>query len=423
MKIKRVAAREIYNSEGWPTVQCELFLENGMSVNASVPSGTSVGIHEAVEFRDGGMRLNGKGVLKAVENIELKIAPLILGQSPKALEMDLRMIELDGTPDKSKLGANAILAVSMALYRAEALCEGVELYELFAELLDMDSVTMPFPFLNLINGGVHANNGLRIQEFMVVPTGGQSFRASFERGVEVFHALGELLRKEGKSTAVGIEGGYVGGFANEKEALDLLFAAVKEVNAKQEFECALALDIAASSFYSAETGLYQWGDDQYTSDQMIAYYEGLISQYPICSLEDGLSQDDWEGWKKLTQALGDTVQIVGDDLCVTDVYRIVKAADEQAATSVIIKPNQVGTITEVLQAISFSKHKGLQAIVSHRSLETEDSFIADLAIGTNAGQIKAGSSCRSEHLAKYNRILAIEDELTFALLNDYKEGD
>lgn len=419
MKITRVVAREIYNSEGWPTVQCELFLENGLSVQASVPSGTSVGVHEAMEFRDGGTRLSGRGVLKALESIEQKIAPLLIGSSPKALELDLRMIELDGTPDKSKLGANAMLAVSMALYRAEALVESIPLYEFFAELLALESVSMPYPFLNVINGGVHANNGLRIQEFMIVPVAGSSFRTSFELGTQIFHELGDLLKKEGRSTAVGIEGGYVCGFQNEKEALDLLVAAIQKATTESDAECSIALDIAASHFYSPQKELYQWGDELYTNDQMIAYYESLISQYPICSIEDGLSQDDWEGWKKMTQGLGSLVQIVGDDLSVTDIYRMVKAAEEEALTSVIIKPNQIGTITEVLQALSFCEHRGLQAIVSHRSLETEDSFIADLVVGSNAGQLKAGSCCRSEHLAKYNRILAIEDELTFALLNDH----
>ena len=415
MKIERVVGRELYDSAGWPTVGCEIFLENGASVHASVPIGTSVGAHEAVELYDGGSRLCGKGMRRAVENIDQLIAPILVGQDPSALDMDLKMIELDGTPEKSRLGANTLLAVSMALYRAEALCEGMDLYEFIAVLMDEDTVSIPFPLLNVINGGAHTDNNLRIQEFMLMPIGAPTFRSAFEVSVLVFHELGELLKSLDKSTSLGMEGGYACNFRNEREALDLLLEAIERVNNRQPLSCVIALDIAASQFYNPETGLYQWHDRQLTTDEMIDFYADLVKQYPIYSIEDGLSQDDWFGWVALTQMLKEKVQIVGDDLFATDITRIIRGSEEQAATSVIIKPNQVGTITETLQAIAVAKNFGLHTIVSHRSADTEDTFIADLAVGTSAGQIKAGSCARSERVAKYNRLLTIEDELTFFL--------
>ncbi len=414
MKIERIIGREIYDSQGWPALQCELFLDDGRSVVASVPSGNSVGVYEAVELRDGGERLGGRGLLKAIEHIEHSLAPLLVGKEPQALEMDLKMVEFDGTPDKSRLGANTLLAVSIALYKAQALIEECELYELFAGFFDAETVSMPFPLLNVINGGAHADNNLRIQEFMLMPVGAQTFRSSFEVGVLVFHELGDLLKKRGKSTAVGLEGGYACNFTSEREALDILLEAIEHINKRHTLSCVIALDVAASQFYDVHTGLYTWHDQQFTSDDMINYYTGLVAQYPIYSIEDGLAQEDWKSWIKLTKALEQKAQIVGDDLFVTDVYRIALGAEDHAATSVIIKPNQVGTVAETLQAIALCKSQGLHTIVSHRSAETEDTFIADLAVGTSAGQIKAGSCCRSERVAKYNRLLMIEDQLTFS---------
>ncbi len=414
MKIERIIAREIYDSEGWPTVQCEITLDEGGSVIASVPSGTSIGAYEALEMHDGGARFYGKGVQKAIENIELLIAPHFIGQEPNAIEMDIQMIEFDGTDDKSRLGANAILAVSMALYRAEAYVEGMELYELIAAICSSETVSMPFPLLNVINGGAHVHNNLRFQEFLLMPVGAQTFRSAFEVGALTFHELGELLKKLGRSVAVGPEGGYACSFKNEREALDLMLEAIERVNGRHALSCVIALDVAASEFYDESTGLYHWHDKKLTSDELIAYYEELALLYPIYSIEDGLSQDDWQGWQKLTKTFENKLQIVGDDLLATNMQRILLASEEKAVTSVIIKPNQVGTVTEAIQAIMIAQERGLNTIVSHRSRETEDTFIADLAVGTSAGQIKAGSCARSERVAKYNRLLSIEDALTFS---------
>jgi enolase len=417
MKIKHILGREIFDSRGWPTVQCEIILENDQSVLASVPAGISTGDYEAVELRDGGKRLFGQGVLKAISNIDQIIAPVLVNHEPNAIEMDLKIIELDGTADKSRLGANAMLAVSTALYKAEALVEGLEPYELIAALMDEDTVSIPYPLINIINGGLHANNNLQIQEFLIVPIGAPTFRSAFEMGVLVYHELKELLKSNGKSVAVGEEGGFACDFKSDYEALDFLLAAIERVSEQHPLSCVIALDMAASYFYDTETHLYKWRDKHLTSDEMIAFYQELIGKYPIYSIEDGLSQDDWQGWAAMTKALENKVQVVGDDLFATNIYRIALGVEEHAATSVIIKPNQIGTITETLQAIHFSKSYGLNTIVSHRSAETEDSFIADLAVGSSAGQIKAGSCARGERLAKYNRLLGIEDTLTLGLLD------
>ncbi len=417
MKIERVMARELYDSQGWPTVHCEIVLSDGSMVSSSVPTGTSRSRYEAVELRDGGKRLDGKGVRKSVEIIEHTIAPRLIGKEPEALELDLMMIALDGTPDKSRLGSNTLLAVSMALYRAQAVAENLELYELFAALFDAETVSMPLPIMNLINGGAHANNNLQIQEFSVVPTGAATFRTAFEAGVMVFHELGNLLKSQGRSTAVGLEGGYACAFASEKEALDMLLEAINRTADQHNVSCVIALDVAASQFCDPQLGMYKWHDAFISSDELIAYYESLMEHYPIYALEDGLSEDDWDGWIKLTKLLGHKAQIVADDLFATNPERIAHGAHEKAATTAIIKPNQVGTVTEAIQSISVCKVNGLNVIVSHRSEETEDTFIADLAVGMSAGQIKAGSCSRSERVAKYNRLLTIEDELTFSLLD------
>ena len=413
MRIAQVSARELYDSQGWPTIQCEIILDTGEFVTALVPTGRSVGQYEAVELRDREARMDGMGVRKAIEMIEQVIAPLLVGKEPRALELDMKVIELDGTHDKSRLGANTMLAVSMALYRAEALWHDIELYELFAALYNSETVMMPIPMLNVINGGAHADNNLRIQEFMIVPVGAQNFRAGLEIGITAYHELGKLLAAQGKSLAVGLEGGYASQFSSDYEALDILNEVVELVNAKHSASCMIALDMAASE-WSEQDGIYKWHDAEYTTEDMIVFYKELIATYPLYSLEDPLGQNDWLGWQLLTQELGTKVQIVGDDLFVTNANRIARGIQEQSATAAIIKPNQIGTITETLQAISLCKNQNMNTIVSHRSLDTEDTFIADLVVGTSAGQIKAGAPCRSERVAKYNRLLVIEDTLTFA---------
>ncbi len=416
MKISRIIGREIYDSRGWPTVQCELTLDNGETIISSVPSGKSVSSFEAVELRDGGDRLRGKGVLKAIENLE-QLAPLFVGSVPRGVDMDLRIIEVDGTADKSKIGANASLALSMALYKAEAVVEGLSLFELIAYVMDADTVTMPFPMINVINGGAHASNALRIQEFMIVPVGAPSFRSAFEAAVLVYHELHDILQEHNKTTCVGDEGGFASQFTDDLQALDILVEALERVNGKHSHSSILALDVAASQFYDPVDKLYTWGNKKLTSSELISFYETLTEKYPIYSIEDGLSEMDIDGWKQMYARLENKVQLVGDDLFATNIHRIAAAVDENIANSVIIKPNQVGTITEALQAIELCKSVGFSTIVSHRSGETEDTFIADLAVGASAGQIKAGACCRGERLAKYNRLLAIEDTLSFALLD------
>jgi enolase len=412
MKIEQVIARELYDSQGYPTLYCEIILDSGQSVTALVPSGRSVGSHEAKELRDHEPRLEGRGVRKAIEMIEKCIAPVLVGNEPRAVELDNLLIELDGTPDKSHLGANTLLAVSMALYRAEALWHDIELYELFAALYESDIVTMPLPLLNVINGGLHAPNGLTIQECLIVPVRAPTFRASFEVATEAYHLLGKELTARGKSTAVGLEGGYAPHFSNDYEALDILAEVVRQINERQPVTCMMALDMAASQL-GVQRGFYRWNSTVYTTQEMIEIYKELVEKYPLYSIEDPLGQDDWDGWQKLTAELGQAVQIVGDDLFVTDVRRISKGIQEKSATAAIIKPNQIGTITETLEAISLCNEYNLNPIVSHRSCDTEDTFIADLVVGTSAGQFKAGAPCRSERVAKYNRLLVIEDELTF----------
>lgn len=417
MKIEKIIAREIYDSRGWPTIECQLFLENGDSVTSSIPSGLSTGMFESVELRDLDNRLFGKGVTKAIENIEHIIAPLLVGQEPRAVEMDIRMVEFDGTADKSRLSANAMLAVSMALYRAEALVEGLELYELIAYIMGLDTVSLPFPQLNIINGGAHANNNLRIQEFMIVPVASPSFRNALESAVLVYHELKEILIAQNKSATVGDEGGFAADFKDDTEALDILMQAINIASEKYSVSCVIALDVAASQFYNPTSKLYKWNDNYYDTEQILNYYEELIEKYPIYSLEDPLSQTDWQGWIEMAKIMENKVQIVGDDIFATNIYRISQGIQDHIANSVIIKPNQTGTITECLQAIKLCKNNKLNTIVSHRSGETCDTFISDLAVGTSAGQIKAGGCSRGERMAKYNRLLAIEDTLTLALLD------
>ncbi len=411
MNIISIAGHEIYDSRGLPTLLCAVQLEDGHVSYASVPTGLSRGKHEARELRDGGKRLWGKGVLKSIEIIEQVIAPEFVGQEPNAIAMDFKMIEMDGSPDKSYLGANTMLAVSMAIYRAQAYVENIELFELIGYLFGAESITIPFPFFNVINGGVHAQNNLRIQEFMIVPVGVPTFRESMEIGILVYQELKNALTKRGYSTSVGDEGGFSPEVKSDEEALDILTEVLERVGSSEGNRCVIALDFAASQFYDKLTHTYNWQKKRLSSKDMIEVYEELISTYPIYSIEDGLSEDDWSGWKAMKAALQTKVQLVADDLTTTHVDLIARSIEDDCATSIIIKPNQIGTITETLQAIKLCKENNMNTIVSHRSGETEDTFIADIAIGSSAGQLKAGGPSRSERLAKYNRILLIEDML------------
>lgn len=416
MKITNIVAREIFDSRGLPTIECQIMLESGMYVISSVPSGLSRGNYEVCELRDGGTRLLGLGVEKARENIENIIAPALIGKEPDMVATDLYMIDLDGTEDKSKLGGNAILAVSMAMCKAQAAFNGIEPFELIADLCEFDSVTLPVPMFNLINGGVHANNNLMIQEFMIIPTGRRSYRLCLESAVTVFHQLKYLLQHKGKSLAIGDEGGFGPDVEDEREALDLIMEAIHLSNDQDE-EFVIALDVAASQFYNVKEKIYSWDDKKYTAQDLINLYENLTQEYPIYAIEDGLSDTDWDGWIEMRKQLGEHIHLIGDDIFATNPYRIAQGIEEEIADTTIIKPNQIGTITETLQAIKLCKEHNMNLVVSHRSGETNDTFIVDLAVGVSANHIKAGGCCRGERMAKYNQLLRIEDSLIFSLLD------
>ncbi|NPA51717.1 MAG: phosphopyruvate hydratase [Aquificae bacterium] len=405
-----VRGREVLDSRGNPTVEAEVFLENGILARAIVPSGASTGEREAVELRDGDIhRFRGKGVLKAVENINEKIADAIIGEEvTNQLEIDRTMIELDGTENKSNLGANAILAVSMAVARAGALDLEIPLYNYIG---GVNTKVLPVPLMNVINGGVHADNKLDFQEFMVVPICGGSFKEALRAGVEIFHVLKEILKKKGYSTNVGDEGGFAPDLSSTKEALDILIESIHKAGYEPEEDVLLAIDAASTELYDKERKVYKFEGNELTSDDMIVLYEELIGTYPVISIEDGLAEDDYEGWKNLTKVLGNRVQLVGDDLFTTNPKYIEKGIEEGMANSVLVKLNQIGTVTETLDAIDIAVRNSYTTIISHRSGESEDSFIADLAVGTNAGQIKTGSASRSDRTAKYNQLLRIEEEL------------
>lgn len=415
MKIAKVVGREIFDSRGTPTVLCEISLDDGTFVAASVPSGTSKGKREAVELRDQEARLNGQGVLKAIHNIEHVIAPEIIGQEPDVVQIDEILLSLDGTSNKSKLGGNATLAVSLATCKAQAAMHQLELFELIAQLYDAESVSLPFPLLNVLNGGAHVNNGFPIQEIMLVPIGAQNFRASFESAVTVFYELKSLLGKAGKSTAVGDEGGFAPRFENDFEPFDFLMRAIENTGNSSLFT--IGLDVAANSLYNEASRMYQWNEKEKSSEDLLEFYKSLLESYPLYSIEDGFAETDLDAWHKLFHELGGSVQIVGDDLFVTNVAYLQRGVEAQLANASIIKPNQIGTLTETLEAIAFCHEHNMNAIISHRSGETIDSFIADLAVGTSAGQIKAGGCSRGERMAKYNRLLLIEDMLTMSLLD------
>jgi enolase len=405
--IDSIVAREVLDSRGTPTVEAEVYLEGGASGRAIVPSGASTGAHEAHELRDGeASRYFGKGVSKAVENVEERIAPALCGLS--ALDqaaVDAAMLELDGSDNKSALGANAVLAVSLATAHAASRALGLPLYRYLGGPM---ANLLPVPLMNVINGGAHASNSLDFQEFMIVPHGASSFRDALRMGAEVFHTLKGLLNQRGMSTAVGDEGGFAPDLGND-EAGDILVQAIEKAGYRPGDQISLALDVASTEFF--KDGRYSFGGGSYNSAEMVDQLAALVSRYPIVSIEDGVAEDDWEGWRILTERLGGTVQLVGDDLFVTNTTRLQQGIERGVANSILIKVNQIGSLTETLQAIDLAGRAGYTSVISHRSGETEDVTIADLAVATRAGQIKTGSLSRSDRVAKYNQLLRIEDEL------------
>jgi enolase len=409
-KIEAVGAREILDSRGNPTIEVEVLLEDDSFSRAAVPSGASTGAFEAHESRDGDKsRYMGKGVLNAVHAVLDRIDEALTGLDAADQRLiDETMIKLDGTDTKSDLGANAILGVSLATARAAADSAELQLYEYLGK---GEGVTLPVPLMNIINGGAHADTGVDIQEFMIVPLGAETYSEGLRWGVEVYHTLKGLVAAAGLSTGLGDEGGFAPELPTNRAALELIAEAVAKAGYKLGSEIALALDVASTEFYSEATGKYTFEGKELSSDEMIAYYAGLLADFPLVSIEDPLAEDDWAGWAKMTAELGDKVQLVGDDLYVTNPSRLQKGIDEKAGNAILVKVNQIGTLTETLDAVSLAQRNGMKAIISHRSGETEDTFIADLAVATNAGQIKTGAPARSERVAKYNQLLRIEEEL------------
>lgn len=411
-KITKIHGREVMDSRGNPTVEVEVTTEKGFG-RAIVPSGASTGIHEAVELRDGDKsRYKGKGVLKAVANVEDVLGPEIVGMESEDQEaIDKKMIEMDGTENKGKLGANAILGVSMGVGRASASERGQSLYE----YLNPEAKTLPVPMMNIINGGQHADSGLDIQEFMVMPVGADSFKEALRWGSEIFHTLKGLLKDKGLSTAVGDEGGFAPNLPNNEAALDFVVEAIEKAGFKPWKEVMVALDVAASEFYDDESGKYkikvEGKPEELSSGDLSAYYDVLLRKYPIISIEDSHNEDDWEGFAGMAKTTGGTIQLVGDDLLVTNVKRLKKGIDEKAANSILIKVNQIGTLSETFAAIEMAKKANWTAVVSHRSGETEDTTIADLVVARETGQIKTGSLSRTDRICKYNQLLRIEEEL------------
>jgi enolase len=410
--IKNVQAIEILDSRGNPTVAATVTLEDGSTGMAAAPSGASTGTREALELRDGdARRYCGKGVLKAVANVNGEIFSCLRGRDARdQVSIDRRMIELDGTPDKSRLGANAILAVSLALAKAAAASEGVPLYRHLASD-EPGGLQLPVPMMNIINGGVHADNNVDIQEFMILPVGASSFREALRYGAEIFHALKGVLKARGLSTAVGDEGGFAPNLTSNEEAFDVILKAIAQAGFRAGADIWLGLDAASSEFQKGDRYELQSSGRSFTTEQFVDLLAGWVATYPILSIEDGLAEGDWEGWRNLTKRLGDRVQLVGDDLFVTNTAILKSGIDQVVANSILIKPNQIGTLTETLAAIDMARGAGMTAVVSHRSGETEDTVIADLAVATSAMQIKTGSLCRSDRVAKYNRLLFIEQEL------------
>ncbi len=412
-EIVAIHAREILDSRGNPTVEAEIVLEGGVRGRAAVPSGASTGEHEAVELRDGDKsHYLGKGVLQAVENVESILAPELTGMDAANQRLlDATMIAIDGTPNKSKLGANAILAVSMAAARASATALHLPLYRYLG---GVNASILPTPMMNILNGGAHADNNVDFQEFMVMPVGAERFSDALRWGAEVFHTLKSVLKKKGYNTAVGDEGGFAPSLKSNEEAIELILESIEQAGYKPGEDIAIALDPAASEFYDKDAGRYVFKKSdrrELTSEEMARYWESWTRQYPIVSIEDGHAEDDWEGWKYMSELLGSSIQLVGDDLFVTNTERLQRGIDEGIANSILIKVNQIGTVSETLEAIELGRRYGYTSIISHRSGETEDTFIADLAVATGAGQIKTGSASRTDRIAKYNQLLRIEEEL------------
>ncbi len=406
-----VHAREILDSRGNPTLESEVTLASGAAGRAAVPSGASTGEHEAVELRDGDQRrFLGKGVLEAVKNVNEVIGPRLEGMPAEdQIAIDFAMLELDGTPNKSHLGANAILSVSLAVARAAAEDAGLPLYRYLGGPV---AHVLPVPMMNILNGGVHASNTVDFQEFMIVPIGGESFAESLRIGVEVFHSLKKVLTKRGLSTAVGDEGGFAPNLPNDEAALEAVMAAIEGAGYEPGKHVAIALDPAASELYEDSAYVFKKsGGARKSAEEMIALYKSWIDRYPIVSIEDGLAENDWTGWVKLTEALGERVQLVGDDIFCTNVDRLARGIEEGVANAILIKVNQIGTLTETLQCIELARSNGYGAVISHRSGETEDTFIADLAVASGVGQIKTGSASRTDRVAKYNQLLRISEEL------------
>jgi len=410
--IELVVAREILDSRGNPTVEVEVGLEGGARGRAAVPSGASTGAHEAIELRDGGDRYGGKGVLKAVQNVNTRIAPALVGYDPiNQVGIDREMIDLDGTANKRVLGANAMLGVSLAVARAAAADLDLPLYRYLGTF---HSSVLPVPMANVVNGGAHADNSLEFQEFMIVPIGAPSLREAVRMGAGVFHALKRVLGERGLSTAVGDEGGFAPDLPSDEAALGLIMESIEAAGLQPGDDIAIALDPATSELYDPETGRYTFrktGRAPMTSRDLADLWAEWAQRYPIISIEDGMAEDDWEGWQLLTDALGDRMQLVGDDLFVTNVERLARGIREGVANSILVKVNQIGTLTETYEAVDMARRAGMTAVVSHRSGETEDAFIADLSVALATGQIKTGSFSRSDRLAKYNQLLRIEDEL------------
>lgn len=416
LAIKKINALEVFDSRGNPTVMAEVILENGISEIAYVPSGASTGSFEAVELRDKDeKRLNGKGVKKAIENIEKIISKELEGMNVyDQVKIDKTLIMLDSTENKSMLGANATLGVSLAVAKAAAKSLNMELYQYIG---GVNAKRLPMPMMNILNGGKHSDNNISIQEFMIVPVGATTFKKCMEIGVTVYHELKKVLKQKGYVISVGDEGGFAPSLENDEQALDLIIEAIKSAGYEPKRDVAIALDIASTEMLEEakkinKDGYYFWKNDLFrTKDEMVQYLIDLVNKYPIISIEDGLAEEDWESWQKLTETIGYKVQLVGDDLFVTNLKRLQKGINKKVANSILIKPNQIGTLTETLDAIELAKSKGYTAVVSHRSGETEDSTIADIAVATNIGQIKTGAPARSERVAKYNRLLYIENEL------------
>lgn len=409
--ISQIHARQILDSRGNPTVEVDVYTEDGFTGRAAVPSGASTGAYEAVELRDGGSEYMGKGVRKAIENVNTKIAPEIVGMHvTDQAAIDQKMIELDGSDNKANLGANATLAVSLAVAKAAAQYSA---QPLFNYLGGVNARTLPVPMMNILNGGEHADNAIDFQEFMVMPFGAPSFSEGLRWGTEIFHHLKAVLKEQGYSTNVGDEGGFAPNIQSNEEAIETVLAAIDRAGYKAGEEVWIAMDAAASEFYDRDEKVYHFKSDgqKLSTDEMVAYWNNWVDKYPIISIEDGLDEDDWEGWSKLNEAIGDRVQLVGDDLFVTNVTRVQRGLEQGAANSVLIKVNQIGTLTETIETVQLAQTNQYTCVMSHRSGETEDTTIADLAVALNTGQIKTGSASRSDRMAKYNQLLRIEEML------------